>query len=198
MKFNLKDPKRDLIEHLHFIQVWQWLFVSLLVSLVTHVPEPQNVRVYLLRREKHNILIPCGRKGKSTQANDKCVIYPSNGPIPFQASGPGRKNLLHLILIASPRSPDPVVGWSSSRLVLSWSVRSLLALSLPAAAAALGQVGEEAPHPDERLPESTASTSPPPALWLGAGDSCEDLAGICCPSAYRNSWSLSLCVLDFD
>lgn len=100
---------------------------SLLVSLVTHVPEPQNVRVYLLRREKQNILIPCGRKGKSTQANDKCVIYPSNGPIPFQASGPGRKNLLHLILIASPRSPDPVVGWSSSRLVLSWSVRSVFA-----------------------------------------------------------------------
>lgn len=83
MKFNPKDPKRDLIEHLHFIQVWQWLFASLLVSLVTHVPELQNVRVYLLRREKHNILIPCGRKGKSTQANDKCVIYPSNGPIPF-------------------------------------------------------------------------------------------------------------------
>jgi hypothetical protein len=74
----LMDGGSLIREHLHFISfIWAMVTDCLLhcLSSVTHVPESQNVRVYLWQREEKNIiLISCGRKGKSTQANDLCPL----------------------------------------------------------------------------------------------------------------------------
>jgi len=177
-----------------------WLFASLLVfgDARARIPESSGVvrTCGNVRKKKSFWFLAVAKANRHKQMI--CILWLSNGPIPFQASGPGRKILgLHASISPSSASLQitcPVVGphRRGGPVVRSFTSRP----APPVAAAALcvcvcqWQVGKEAPDANARLPEVSAGTSPPPALWLGVGDSCEELAGICCPSVYCNSWSL--------
>jgi hypothetical protein len=110
-----------------------WLFASLLVfgHARARIPERSGVLVATWGKKISFWFLAVAKANRHKQMI--CVLYPSNGHIPFQASGPGRKYLGSM----PPSHPHRLVSRSPAPwLVLivavdRWFVRSLLALPRP-------------------------------------------------------------------